>query len=1321
MKKRKTKAYIFYGVILVLVLAVVLVLRTSLVENMFKGRIETFIAEKTGVHVSIGSIKVSILSSSVTVSSLVLKGNAAYRADIGKLTVVFEPPSILKNKPQLKTVAVEDAKVSLVLRQQLPGKMHGAAPSFNISSIAASLPVTIRHIVVSRTALTISMPGADTAAQARDVSLSVYPEPGRNRISGLVDIRGLSVTRRGATVAVSDGQFSGALQDRNITINSLRVSSDAVNLVLSGSIMDYQNPYLKVHMKASVHDVQQFDPFLRTLPVSLPAVSGSYSFDGSVTGSILNPSSSGDFGFRDLAIGNVRGGTGTVSYVFRSQKMQIRKADVAIAGGTVTARGTVDFSNDTLPAAFSLDLDHVSFGQLLSDLTVPHTYVDAGITGHIEVKGRFNPVYFAGNFGLQFLRFSVYDNDFNSTRKNTIMVVKPVDITSGLILTNQCAYITGTTVQTARSLLHTSTALYFTGAMFLTFDSHDMDMRDVSPIAMIPYTGRGSVQGYIAGPFTDIVIHGDVGFHDYSMENIPLGMVTGGITFSSNVLALESVHAVHGESQVRVRGGIHFTQGVGLKMEAELEPVTLKDIADTIGYPFTTGGTITGSVRIDGPVMAMNGSADLQLIKPDIYVQSFDSGTVHITMEHGRFHFDQAVLSKGGESLTVGGFIAEDGDLGITFETSGFHIDAMDTVARLVPRLQGVASFGGGLDGTVLHPVGRMRLHVTDAVYGKERVPDMSASVGFSDDTFSTAADLFHRTLKVRASLGVRNGYPFTLRTRFDRFDARPVISVVSGLSLTSDVSGTLWLTGRLSDMPASLVGYVYLGAASFGNRFAVFRNDKPVFVDMAHNIVSFREFSLRGKNSVLDLSGFFNLDGAADTLVHADIDLGYVPMFTRIFAGASGTLKLDTRIEGRQGNVMINGTAELNGDAVLSTEPVAFSNVHIGILMANRNILIKDISGLINGGTLSGSGRIIMAGIRPRIFDISMNFKGINFVYQDTVPLQIDGNVGLKGAYPSPVIEGDVRIVNAAYTDYINWEDEMLKFQRRRYVPKNLEQRTTNPLPLNIRVEADKTIVIDNNIVSTVLSAELRIEGNVDHPVIVGNISGNGGKLYYRSTVFTIDNAVVTYTREHPENPFVDLRASTTQDFMVSKEYQEYSEYNIYLTIAGKLDKLNISLTSNPPNLDEMDIISLLTYGVTPSELMKSGISSAAAYEVGTAVGGKLAKDIFSEMVGNESLNKIKKIFWIDNLQISPYYPIGAPTSSIRLTVTKRITRDLDILYSYDLSGYNLQRFQGQYKLTRRLYFVGSWDNNISTEQSVNSNNNVGNFGGDLKYKFEF
>jgi len=1318
MKTRKSRAYIFYGVILLLIFSIIIILRTSVVENLFKGSIERFIKSKTGINVSIGKISISILSSSVTLSSLMLKSDSSYKVDIGKLTVVFEPPSILKKKPQLKTVYINNADISVFLNTTTFGKMHGSTSTPDITKLETRLPVDIKHIVLNNVSLTVSMATSNSKLEAKNISMSLYPDFSNRRFSGVVDIKGLSVSHDNNVIIFSDVQYSGLIKDEDIFINSLRISSSFFECVMSGNVNNYNNPYLNLHLKASAKNVQQLKGFLKTMPISLPEISGSYEFDGNIKGSIFNPSSSGNIVFNDMKIGKIQGGTGNLSYTFKSRKLYIKKANVSIANGTVDFNGSVDFSKTNLPATFSLNLNKVSFGELLYSLGVHDPYVDAFITGQVEVKGRFNPVYFSGDLNMGFNRFAVYDDFFKSKKRDTIMIVKPVNIRSGLILTNQCAYITGTTVSSALSTLYADTALYFTGAMFLKFDSNKLNMQDVSPIASIPYTGIGSVKGYIAGPFNNIVIHGDVSFNNYSMEHIELGNVNGGITFSSNVLSLESVKAVKGDSRMYVNGGIQFTKDIELHMNARMEPVALKEFADNIGYNFTTGGYITGDVNIDGPIKEMSGNANLYFSQPDLYYQSFDKGTISIKMHKGIFDINNALFEKNSDQIFINGFISENGDMDLHFYTNKFDISNMDTITRIEPSLKAVLTFTGDATGNVKSPIATAVIKMKNIAYNDVSIPQVNALMNFSDGTFTSNVEMFEDTLDLKAEVETTVGYPFRLRTNFKNFDAHCILSLFYGVNFTSDVNGTLWLTGKIKDVPNSLVGYIYLDKVSLVKNLAILENNKPLFMDIAKDNVYFRDFEFRGKNSFIELKGFFNLKGNVDTLINANIDLSYLPIFTNVLIGSSGTLRLNSRIYGERGNISINGNAELNGDATFSEEPVSVSGLHISVLMTNDNIIIKEITGYMNAGAISGGGRIVMTDLIPKLFDVSLNLKGVNFVYNNTIPIQLNGNLNLEGTYPQPVLEGDIKIINATYTDYINWEDEILKFQKRRYEPEIIEQKRGHPLKLNINIESERSIVIDNNIVNTILSAELKLIGDIDNPIIVGNISTNEGQIYYRSTVFNIDNAVVTYTREHPQQPFIDIRASTNQQFMVNNEY---TDYKIYLTIAGELDKLNISLTSYPPNLDEMDIISLLTYGVTPSDLMKSGMGSAAAYEVGSAVGSKLAKDIFSEVVGKEDLNTFRKYFWIDNIQIEPYYPIGAPSTSVRLTITKRFTNNFNILYSYDLSGYNLQRFQGEYRLGKGLYFIGSWNNGITTIQSNSSSNSIGNFGGDLKYKIEF
>ncbi|MCL5276401.1 MAG: translocation/assembly module TamB, partial [Deltaproteobacteria bacterium] len=1200
----------------------------------------------------------------------------------------------------------------------MSGKMQREGNGFDIKEIASRLPVSLDHVVVKNASLSLSMPAYRTDISIRDISMDTYPDIGDGRVSGSMEMRDATLSKSGTSFTVTALKQPVGLDDRNISLSSLSLYSDHIRLSASGRIKDYDNPWLDLHFTASVDHIEGLNHVLKTVPVSLPYLSGSYSLDGGIKGNLLDPSSAGRLDFTDMVIGGIRGGSGRISYLFKSDRLFIKKGDVDIAGGRVRFNGDIDLSNDRLPASMSLELTNISFGGLLDALTVSGPYVDGSITGKVSVNGTFNPIYLSGGSDVLFKRFSVYDGPFNGKSRHTIMVVEPVHVRTGVIFTNNCAYITDTTVQTARSLIHTYTALYFTGAMFLTFDSDRVDMEDVSPIADIPYTGVGSVRGAIAGPFTDIAIHGDTAFHGFSMEHIKLGDVTGGISFRKDTLSLTSVKAVTGKSDLYVDGGIRFTDEVGLHFGVKFAPLAVGDIAQNAGITLSTGGSITGSARIDGPVLGMNGSVDLHFLRPDFYWQSFDGGDVRLLMHDGIFRLAGAEFTKGNSRLRISGSIAENGDVDIGFSSEGFNAGDIDPVVRSGVPLRALVMFKGNISGTTYDPSGNVSIEVKDTSYNGSRVPDASASLYFSHDVLSAASDLFDGSIGLSAKLDLSGGYPFEMEARFRRFNALPLASAFSGAGMTSDVTGKLWLVGRLDNMPDSLVGYMYLTTIAMGAQYAVLHNRAPVFVDIAKDNVYFRNFTVIGKNSLLKIGGFYSLKGSIDLLIDADVDLGYMPVLTDIVAGATGSLKLNTRIYGRGNNIILDGRAELNGDATFAEVPITLSGVHMSVVMANNNIIVKDLTGNINSGTMHGGGRIITAGLLPNIFSLSLSFKNMGFVYHNTVPLQLDGELGIKGNYPSPVLEGNIKVVNAVYTDYINWEDQMLKFQHRRYEPKGIERKGGHPLRLNIGVDADNSIVIDNNIINSVLSAQLKVMGNVDAPVIVGNISTNEGKIYYRSTTFAIDEALVTYAHEHPHNPFVDLRASTSQQFLVNGEY---TDYKIYLTIAGELDKLNINLTSSPPNLDEMDIISLLTYGVTPSDLMKNGVSSAAAYEVGTAVGSKLAKDIFSDIMGSENLNKFRKMFWVDNLQIEPYYPLGEPSSSIRLIVTKRISNDFDILYSNDLSGYNLQRFQGEYRLGRRLYFIGSWDNSIVNDQSSTTNNGIGNFGGDIKYKYEF
>ncbi len=1316
-KERKTKAYIFYGIIVLLLLVIGIFFGTGIIERKLERKLEKYVYNKTGISVSIGNIHTSLFKSTIILSALNIKKGGVYNVSIGRLKLVFEPPSILKEKPRIKFLDLQDVHAFAVLNV---GNNSFAAKrrNSNFEESIKNLPFTVDHIIVSNANLSFSIPSYKALINIKNTSMNIYTDIHNENGSGVIDLKDIYLSNNRGALTIAEASFDGRVDSAGMMINRLRIKDNSGNIVLSGFLNNYVNPYLSMHVKASFHDMSQLNTARRIFPISFPDIQGSINIDSRIRGSVFNPDAYGYVVFENLKIGNIQGGTGKINYTLREHKLRIKNADIDIAGGMVKFDGSINMSDNRIPSKFVLSLNNVSFGKLLKSLGVPTPYVDASLTGKVNVKGSFNPIYFSGTTRTEFKRFSVYDDYFLASKKMKILTVRPALVDSRFIINDRYAYLYQTSTKTDHSIVYTNTALYFTGAMFLEFNSSNVDMTDVSPIASIPYTGIGAVHGYIAGPFTDIVIYGLTDFSHYGMEGIHMGHTKGGIRFNKNVLALEAIRINRGNTKAYVNGGISFTKGVSLHLVAIIKHLSMADIAYNIDKKLTAGGYATGTIMIDGPVKKMNGYTDLYFSQPSVQWQSFDKGVVKISMNNGIVKFDRCIFNKGRGEINVRGTLSERNEVNLDFDSNKFFIKEIDLVNKSQLPVKALLSFTGNVYGRLTKPKADLSVKVLDSYYRDKLLSGSRIELNLKNDELFIRARLFGDSLYGDASLRIGNGYEFELASKFNKFSMSPFIKLFSKNDIVNGITGKAWFVGKLKDVPDSLVGYVYLTDLTLGNHFAVLKNGGPVFVDVANNDLYFRNFLIKGKNSFFKLKGFVNFNGNIDTLVDADINLNYLPLFTNMVAGSSGKFKLDARIEGKAGHTMINGNSELNGAITLSQYPVAISSLRTSVFIRNNSVTINELTGIINGGSMSGSGKIITKGILPEVFDLSLMIKGMNYVYNDTIPVHFNASLGLKGNYKQPVLQGNVDIINASYTDYINWEDELLKFQHRKYEVKSIENKKHNPLHLDVSIYANDSIVVDNNLVNSVLSMDLKVIGDIDDPVILGNITSNSGQILYRSSTFNIDNILVTYTREHPGNPFVEVRASMENQYMVNNEY---TDYMIYLNVSGELGKLNIILTSNPPNLDETDIISLLTYGITTFDLAKSGVSSVAAYELGAAVGSKLAKDMFSEFMGSTNLNNVKKYFWIDNLQIEPYYPRGLSSTSLKVTVSKRITNNFVVNYSYDLNGYNFQRFQSEYRLSKRLYLTGDWDNEMSVIQQSNTTNNVGNIGGDIKYKLQF
>ena len=153
-----------------------------------------------------------------------------------------------------------------------------------------------------------------------------------------------------------------------------------------------------------------------------------------------------------------------------------------------------------------------------------------------------------------------------------------------------------------------------------------------------------------------------------------------------------------------------------------------------------------------------------------------------------------------------------------------------------------------------------------------------------------------------------------------------------------------------------------------------------------------------------------------------------------------------------------------------------------------------------------------------------------------------------------------------------------------------------------------------------------------------------------------------------------------------------------IQLTLSGSLDRITVTLLSDPP-LEEADIITLLTLGRTTEGL--------AGHE--TAITTGEAASFVTGQIQDAVEERVRKLTGFDRFQIDPYLTSTGVSSGPRLTVGKSLfSEKLYITYSSNLGTSEDQFIRLEYLLNKNLSLVGERD-----EQ--------GRFGGDIKFRFNF
>jgi translocation and assembly module TamB len=212
-------------------------------------------------------------------------------------------------------------------------------------------------------------------------------------------------------------------------------------------------------------------------------------------------------------------------------------------------------------------------------------------------------------------------------------------------------------------------------------------------------------------------------------------------------------------------------------------------------------------------------------------------------------------------------------------------------------------------------------------------------------------------------------------------------------------------------------------------------------------------------------------------------------------------------------------------------------------------------------------------------------------------------------------------------------------------------------------------------------------LTGNILNPNILGRVETQDGQVYYRDRTFEILSASFENFDPSRLNPVIDLRSKT-----------KVKNYSIYLSIHGTKDKMYPSLSSEP-SLPTVDIINLLTLGKERTSYYERSEESL----LGVGLSSLLLGPVFGGIEEGA-----EQLFGFDRFRIDPFLVGNKSNPTARLTVGKRITKDLTLIYSTNITQSREDVLILEYRLSNNIILVAS-------------RNEYGAYGVDVQFESNF
>lgn len=708
-----------------------------------------------------------------------------------------------------------------------------------------------------------------------------------------------------------------------------------------------------------------------------------------------------------------------------------------------------------------------------------------------------------------------------------------------------------------------------------------------------------------------------------------------------------------------------FSKHAPISAEISAQQIQAADIERLANLHYPVSGVLNARFSLQGSAESPRGQGSLDLLQANIYGEPVQSVKLQVRGEGNALH------TVGDVKLSAGDLTAD-----VTYEprskTYSGHVGSKAISLAALQRLQsrvpisGTLAFDAKGSGTLDQPQLTADLAVNSLRVREQSVSRLQAHLNVANQQadFFANTDIGPGKLQSKGTVRLTGDFESDISLDTNPFPIGAMIaayapSAPSGFQGQTEIHASL--RGPLKDR-ARLEGHVELASLTFGYKDLQISTANAIRMDFRNGLATLQPAELRGNGTDLRVQGSAPIagNGAFNASATGSVDLAMLKILGSDI-DSSGQIQLNVQAHGSRSTPSVEGEMKIvNGVFSTESSPIGFEKVNAEMRIHNNRVEISQFQGQAGGGTVTLTGFALIGS--QSSFRIGATAQNVRVRYPRGVRAILNGNITLIGSPADSTLAGNVVIRRLSFTEEFDLTSFISQFSGG---PPSMDApEFERHMKLSVGVQSRTDLALASSKVSVEGSADLRVQGTLADPVVIGRASLTSGELYFMGHRYDVQTGVITFSNPLQTTAAVNLNVMTV-----------VNQYNISLNFVGPLDRLRTTYSSTP-SLPPSDIINLLAFGKTQEEQATSPSTPATLG----------AESLLAQGVSSQVSGKLEKFAGLSQFEIDPVVGGEQTNPGARVALQQHITGNLIFSFSTDLSSTQQEVISLEYQTKKKM-----------------------------------